>query len=95
MKTVYRNFILLDGTENMTPVKNKVLVIDGEKIEAITDRFDIDENTRITDLGGRYLMPGLINLHVHLPAGGKPSATGGNTKALVKLATSSAVTRKI
>lgn len=95
MKTVYRNFILLDGTENMTPVKNKVLVINGEKIEAITDRFDIDENTRIIDLGGRYLMPGLINLHVHLPAGGKPSATGGNTKALVKLATSSAVTRKI
>ncbi|MDE5994991.1 MAG: amidohydrolase family protein [Oscillospiraceae bacterium] len=95
MKTVYRNFILLDGRENMTPVKNKVLVIDGEKIEAITDRFDIDENTRILDLGGRYLMPGLINLHVHLPAGGKPSATGGNTKALVKLATSSAVTRKI
>lgn len=95
MKTVYRNFILLDGTENMTPVKNKVLVIDGEKIEAITDRFDIDENTSIIDLGGRYLMPGLINLHVHLPAGGKPSATGGNTKALVKLATSSAVTRKI
>lgn len=96
MKTVYRNFILLDGTENMTPVKNKVLVVDDDKIEAVADRFDIDENTRIIDLGGRYLMPGLINLHVHLPAGGKPSATSGNnTKALVKLATSSAVTRKI
>ena len=96
MKTVYRNFILLDGTENMTPVKNKVLVVDDDKIEEIADRFDIDENTRIIDLGGRYLMPGLINLHVHLPAGGKPSATSGNnTKALVKLATSSAVTRKI
>lgn len=95
MKTVYRNFILLDGTENMTPVKNKVLVVDDGKIEEIADRFDIDENTRIIDLGGRYLMPGLINLHVHLPAGGKPSTTGGNTKALVKLVTSSAVTRKI
>ncbi|MCH5189813.1 MAG: amidohydrolase family protein, partial [Oscillospiraceae bacterium] len=95
MKTVYRNFILLDGTENMTPVKNKVLVVDDDKIEAVADRFDIDENTRIIDLGGRYLMPGLINLHVHLPAGGKPSATSGNTKALVKLVTSSAVTRKI
>lgn len=95
MKTVYRNFILLDGTENMTPVKNKVLVVDDDKIEAVADRFDVDENTRIIDLGGRYLMPGLINLHVHLPAGGKPSITGGNTKALVKLVTSSAVTRKI
>ena len=95
MKTVYRNFILLDGTENMTPVKNKVLVVDDDKIEAVADRFDVDENTRIIDLGGRYLMPGLINLHVHLPAGGKPSTTGGNTKALVKLVTSSAVTRRI
>ena len=95
MKTVYRNFILLDGTENMTPVKNKVLVVEDDKISAITDRWDIDENTRILDLGGRYLMPGLINLHVHLPAGGKPSTTGGNTKALVKLVTSSTVTRKI
>lgn len=95
MKTVYRNFILLDGTENMTPVKNKVLVVDDGKISDITDKYDIDTNTKIIDLGGRYLMPGLINLHVHLPAGGKPSTTGGNTKALVKLVTSSALTRKI
>lgn len=93
MKTVYRNFILLDGTENMTPQNNKVIVVEDGKIAEITERFE--DNAAIIDLGGRYLMPGLINLHVHLPAGGKPSATSGNTKALVKLATSSAVTRKI
>lgn len=32
MKTVYRNFILLDGKEDMTPVKNKVLVVEDDKI---------------------------------------------------------------
>lgn len=95
MKTVYRNFIMLDGTENMTPVNNKVLVVDEGKICSIADKFIVGGETRVIDLGGRYLMPGLINLHVHLPAGGKPSATSGNTKALVKLVTSSAVTRKI
>ncbi len=95
MKTVYRNFILLDGTENMTPVKNKVLVTENGIISDITDKYDVGKNENVIDLGGRYLMPGLINLHVHLPAGGKPSTTGGNTKLLVKIVTSSAVTRKI
>lgn len=95
MKIVYRNFTLLDGTENMTPVKDKVIVVEDGKIVDIANTAYVGDNENIIDLGGRYLMPGLINLHVHLPAGGKPSTTGGNTKALVKLVTSSAITRKV
>lgn len=89
MKTVYKNFILLDGTENMKPTAGKTLVEENGKIVAVTDSYEFCGNENVIDLGGRYLMPGLINLHVHLPAGGKPSTASTNAKTLVKLVNAS------
>ena len=75
MKNAYINGIILDGSENMIPQKGKIIFTDGSKIEKITDESAADADLKgydIVDLGGKYLMPGLINLHVHLPANGKP-----------------------
>ena len=47
------------------------------------------------DLGGQYVLPGLINLHVHLPASGKPKKKASDPKKLVKLITANALTRRI
>ena len=47
------------------------------------------------DLTGKYLMPGLINLHVHLPAGGKPQNKPMNTNRLTKIALSSGLSRAL
>ena len=71
MKNAYINGILLDGSENMIPQKGKIIFTDGSKIEKITDESAADADLKgydIVDLGGKYLMPGLIILHVHLPA---------------------------
>ena len=71
MKTVFKNCILLDGTKNMAPIEHTDVVTDGDKIVFI-GKAEIGAGDRVFDLNGKYLMPGLINLHVHLPAGGKP-----------------------
>ena len=52
------------------------------------------EGYEIIDLKGQYLMPGLVNLHVHIPASGKPQKKPVDAKKSVKFATSCALTRK-
>ena len=46
-------------------------------------------------LDGKYLLPGLINMHVHLPASGKPRKKPSDPKKLVKLITSNGLMRSI
>ena len=74
MRNAYINGIILDGTENMVPQQGKIIFTDGSKIEKIADAAGPDADLKgyeIVDLGGKYIMPGLINLHVHLPSSGK------------------------
>lgn len=93
MITVYKNCNLLDGTENMTLRENCFVAVENGKIIGISDAPI--KGDREVDLTGKYLMPGLINMHVHLPAGGKPKTTSGNTNALVKFVLSNALTRAV
>ena len=95
MKTVYKNFVLLDGTENMKPEMGKTIVVEDGLIVAVADYYVPSVDETVIDLGGRYLMPGLINLHVHLPAGGKPSTASTNAKTLVKLVNSFRIVKRI
>lgn len=96
MKIAYKNGILLDGSENMTPQRGKIILTDGEKIEKIIEEAGSDLNGyRVVDLGGKYIMPGLINLHLHLPSSGKPKKKESDPVKLVKLITSNGLFRKI
>ncbi|MCQ2602562.1 MAG: amidohydrolase family protein [Clostridia bacterium] len=95
MKFAYTNGIILDGTENMQPVENKIILTDGDKITAIVDKSaNIDGYTKI-DLQGKYIMPGLINLHVHLAGNGKPQKKQRDNEKLVGLLFSNPITAKI
>ena len=66
------NAVILDGTRDMTPQTGKTVYISGDRIVDIGDDGQIATGYERVDLGGKYLLPGLINLHVHLPASGKP-----------------------
>lgn len=94
MKTVFKNCTLLDGTENMTAKAGIDVAVENGKITEVGS-VKTDKSDEIIDLSGKYLMPGLINLHVHLPAGGKPQNKPMKADLLAKAALSTAVMRKI
>ena len=70
MKAVFKNCTLLDGTRDMCVKKGVDISVENGKIVGIGE-IKPDSGDEVIDLTGKYLMPGLINLHVHLPAGGK------------------------
>lgn len=95
MKTAYTNGKILNGHEDMTPVTGLAVLVDGETITGIIPDGEVSAEYTAVDLRGGYLMPGLINLHVHIPGSGKPAKKQADTKKLVKLITSTGLTRKI
>lgn len=72
MKYAFVNGIILDGTGDMEPVRGKAVLTDGEKIVDIVSDVSSLSGYEIIDLKGAYLLPGLIDLHVHLALSGKP-----------------------
>lgn len=54
---------LIDGTGKI--IQNPAVIIDSNKIVAITTKENIPAGTKIIDLGDYTLLPGLIDLHVH------------------------------
>ena len=88
------NGVLLDGTRDMTPQTGKVVCVEGGKIAAVTEG-PVPAGYEPVDLAGRYVLPGLINLHVHLPASGKPKKKPSDPKKLVKLITSNGLMRRV
>lgn len=95
MKTALINGIILDGSEQMAPVSGQTVLIEDETITAVLPQNETDlTGCEVIDLAGQYLMPGLINLHVHIPGSGKPKKKPMDTKKLVRFATSNALTRK-
>lgn len=95
MKYALTNGILLNGMEDMEPVSGKVILVEGEQIAAIVDKDSDLSGYEVVDLGGKYIMPGLINLHIHLPATGKPKKKESDPKKLVRIFTTNGFTRKI
>ena len=88
------NGALLDGTRDMTPQTGKIVCVEGGKIAAVTDG-PVPAGYEPVDLAGRHILPGLINLHVHLPASGKPKKKPSDPKKLVKLITSNGLMRRV
>ncbi len=94
-KKAFINCNLLDGSENMTPRPGYTVLTEEDRIIAAAPDGQADtEGCQVFDLNGQYLMPGLVNLHVHIPASGKPQKKPVDAKKSVKFATSNVLTRK-
>ena len=65
--TVLRCGTLFDGT-GADPVPGGVVVIDDGRIAAAgpADRIPPPPGARVIDLGGRFVMPGLVDAHSHI-----------------------------
>ncbi len=94
-KYAFINGLILDGTTFMEPVKGRILFIEDGIIVRIGTDGDDTNGYETIDLDGHYIMPGLINLHVHIPATGNPKKKASDAKSKVKLITSTAILRSI
>ncbi len=95
MKYVFTHGKLLDGTKDMQVQEGLCVLTDGERISAIVPEGTPLDGYTVVDLQGRYLMPGLINMHVHLAGSGKPQKKQRDNEKLVRTILSTALTRKI
>lgn len=72
MGYAYTNGTILDGTWAMEPLEGMALLQEGEKIVDIVPADRVPQGFAPIDLSGAYLLPGLVNLHVHLAMDGRP-----------------------
>lgn len=96
MKVAYINGIILNGSEDMRPQKGMMILTEGEKIESVVPQTaKAPDGYQQVDLNGRYIMPGLINMHLHLPASGRPKKKEDDNVKKVRLLTGNALFRRI
>ena len=67
-KLAFTNGVILTGEEDMQPIRGRILFTDGDRIEAIRPDGASTAGYEVIDLAGAAIMPGLVNLHMHIPA---------------------------
>lgn len=95
MKYAYINGKILSGDKDMQVKQGLVIVIEGEKITDIVTEVPKSPDMKVVDLEGRYIMPGLINMHVHLAGNGKPQKRQRDNEKLVKTLMGTALSRAV
>jgi imidazolonepropionase-like amidohydrolase len=92
MKYYFKNCTLIDGTGAEQPVEHANVYVNGELIEKISQGEEAaPQGYEVIDLTGKYLLPGLINMHAHLFGSGKPSKSmggGASQQRLIKMLSS-------
>ena len=80
MKYIVSDCNLIDVEHGCTVLPHMDIFIDGKYIEKLMPHGECPKGYKAIAASGRYAVPGLINLHVHLFGTGRPSkALGGGT----------------
>ena len=68
----YRGGTLIDGNDG-EPTADAVLIVENGKINAVGSAtvVEIPERASVVDLSGRFVMPGMIDTHVHFMESGR------------------------
>jgi imidazolonepropionase-like amidohydrolase len=58
---------VIDGTTRK-PIKNAVIVIEGNRIKQVgaKNKIKLPKNARVIDAAGKFVIPGLADMHIHL-----------------------------
>ena len=95
MKYAFINGVILDGTKDMKPLTGRTVLVNEGKIADIIDGNAVDADWEVIDLKGSYIMPGLINMHVHLAGNGKPQKKQRDNEKLVKMIFSNPISTQV
>ena len=101
MKYVFTNGKILNGTKDMQVQEEQVILVENERITEILPAEEAGKrNLKASgyeeiDLQEKYILPGLINMHVHLAGNGKPQKKQRDNEALVKKIMSNGLTKAI
>lgn len=101
MKYVFTNGKILTGTKDMQVQEGQVILVENERITEILPAEEAGKRNlkaagyEEIDLQGKYILPGLINMHVHLAGNGKPQKKQRDNEALVKKIMSNGLTKAI
>jgi len=71
---VLKNLNLIDGTGGPV-VNNAVVVVEGTKIKAVGKEGEVEypADYEVLDLGGKTVLPGMVEAHVHIGMNGEPA----------------------
>ena len=95
MNYAFINGKILDGTKDMEIQEGLCILTDGKHIvDIVSSDSDLTGYEKI-DLQGKYILPGLINMHVHLAGNGKPQKKQRDNEKLVRTIMSSALTKAV
>lgn len=94
-KCAIANANIISGKLNDGVQSGKYVIVEDGKIAKITSDKAAIDGLKVVDLNGKYLIPGLINLHVHLPGSGMPKDTKKQNKKTVRMLMNHALTKYI
>lgn len=95
MNYAFTNGKILNGNKDMQLQEGLCILVQDDKIiDIVPDTTDLHDYKRI-DLHGHYILPGLINMHVHLAGNGKPQKKQRDNEKLVNTIMSSSLTRAV
>ena len=101
MKYIFTNGKILNGTKDMQVQEGQVILVENERITELLPTEEAGKRNLAAsgyeeiDLQGKYILPGLINMHVHLAGNGKPQKKQRDNEALVKKIMSNGLTKAI
>lgn len=95
MNYAFTNGKILDGTKDMQIQEGLCILVQNKTITDIVPNTADLSDYKVIDLHGNYILPGLINMHVHLAGNGKPQKKQRDNEKLVKKIMSSSLTRAI
>ncbi len=82
--TAFLHATVLDGTKEMKRLEDATVTVEDGIIMSVEEGGCPTKGARRVNLSGKYLLPGLINLHCHLAGDGRPQKIDSSTAELMQ-----------
>lgn len=78
---------IINGDKHIPILRHGTILVGADgAIEAIDEKISLDASVEVVDVTGRYIMPGLINAHVHLFSNGAAARNSGAGGSMINFA---------